>query len=84
MYNEDNFIKALAEINNLNLIKSEWLLNNFILYKQSLNWPNNLPPIKRTRMIKSPIVDKFNIIYESVLNEFDYRFNNEEKILELK
>jgi hypothetical protein len=84
MYNEDNFIKALVEINNLNLIKSEWLLNNFILYKQSLNWPNNLPPIKRTCIIKSPIVDKFNIIYESVLNEFDYRFNNEEKILELK
>ncbi len=84
MYNEDNFIKALVEINNLNLIKSEWLLNNFILYKQSLNWPNNLPPIKRTCMIKSPIVDKFNIIFESVLNEFDYRFNNEEKILELK
>lgn len=84
MYNEDNFIKALLEINNLNLIKSEWLLNNFILYKQSLNWPNNLPPIKRTCIIKSPIVDKFNIIYESVLNEFDYRFNNEEKILELK
>lgn len=24
MYNEDNFIKALVEINNLNLIKSEW------------------------------------------------------------
>ena len=84
MYSEDNFIKALVEINNLNLIKSEWLLNNFILYKQSLNWPNNLPPIKRTCVIKSPIVEKFNIIYESILNEFEYRFNNEEKKLELK
>jgi hypothetical protein len=84
MYSEDNFINALVEINNLNLIKSEWLLNNFILYKQSLNWPNNLPPIKRTCVIKSPIVEKFNIIYESILNEFEYRFNNEEKKLELK
>lgn len=84
MYNEVNFIKALLEINDLNLTKSKWLLENFILYKQSLNWPNNLPPIKRTSIIKSTIVYKFNIIYESILNEFDYKFNNEEKTLELK
>lgn len=84
MCNEVNFIKALVEINDLNLTKSEWLLENFILYKHSLNWPNNLPPIKRTCIINSPIVEKFNIIYESILYEFDYRFNIEEKILELK
>jgi hypothetical protein len=84
MYNENNYLKALGQINNLNLIKSEWLLENFILYNQSLNWPNDLPPIKRTCKINSTIVEKFNLIYESILSEFDYRFDNESKTLTLK
>jgi hypothetical protein len=84
MYDEEKHIKALLEINNLNLLKRKWLLDYFILYKQSLNWPNNLPPIKRTCIINTPSIEKFNLKYESILSQFDYRLNDEEKRLELK
>jgi hypothetical protein len=84
MNDENKYYQALDDLNKLNLSKKKWLLDNFNLYKKTLNWPDNLPPINRSNLVTSPHIEKFNISYKSILLEFDYRFDNEKKILELK
>jgi len=84
MSNQDNYLKALAEINNNDFRKKNWLLNNFELYKQTLNWPENLPPINRSNLITGTLREKFNITYNELLSEFEYELNNEKQTLDIK
>jgi len=84
MNDENKYYQALDDLYKLNISKKKWLLDNFYLYKKTLNWPDNLPPINRSNLVTSPYIEKFNISYKSILLEFDYRFDNEKKILELK
>jgi hypothetical protein len=84
MLEEDNYLKVLAEINNLDFCKKKWLVDNFELYKITLNWPKNLPPINRSDLIKGTLREKFNSTYKEFLSEFKYELNNEKQILEIK
>jgi hypothetical protein len=84
MMEEDNFLKALAEINSLDFGKKKWLVNYFELYKTTLIWPENLPPINRSNLIKETLRGKFNSIYKELLSEFEYKLNNEKQSLEIK
>ena len=84
MYNESKYIQALSEISNEDFDAKKWLINNFELYKQTLNWPENLPPINRTNLIKGTLREKFNSTYKELLSGFEYRLNNEKQTLEFK
>lgn len=84
MLKEDNFLKALVEINSLDFGKKKWLVNYFELYKQTLNWPENLPPINRGNLIIGTLIERFNSTYKELLSEFEYKLNNEKQTLEIK
>ena len=84
MINEDKYLKALSEMNNIHFNDKNWLINNFELYKQTLNWPENLPPINRSNLITGILMEKFNSTYKELLTEFEYELNNEKQTLEIK
>lgn len=84
MFDEDIYLRALAEMSNIHFNEKEWLINNFDLYKQTLNWPPNLPPINRCYLIKGTLREKFNSTYKERLSEFEYELNNEKQILIIK
>lgn len=84
MINQENYLKALSEISDNNFTKKNWLINNFELYKQTLNWPENLPPINRSNLIKGTLRERFNSTYKELLSEFEYELNNENQMLEIK
>jgi hypothetical protein len=84
MYDEDIYLRALAGMSNGHFNKKKWLINNFELYKLTLNWPKKLPPINRSNLIKGTLREKFNSNYFAKLSEFDYELNNEKKILLIK
>jgi hypothetical protein len=60
MHDESPYLQALVEINSLPFSEKEWLLGNFDLYKSTLNWPDNLPPIGRSNLEKGMLIEKFN------------------------
>lgn len=84
MVNQEKYQKALTEINNDNLIKNNWLINNFELYKQTLNWPEKLPPINRSNLIIGTLRERFNSTYKELLSEFEYELNNDRQTLKIK
>lgn len=81
MHNESPYLQALAEINSTLFSEKEWLLSNFELYKSTLNWPQNLPPIRRSNLQKGMLIEKFNSTYKEILSEFDYELDNENQLL---
>lgn len=84
MINESEYLEALSEINNDYYDDKKWLINNFELYKLTLNWPENLPPINRTNLIVGSLKEKFNLTYYSVLSKFEFEFCNDGKTLKIK
>lgn len=84
MINQEHFLKSLAEISNSNFTKKNWLINNFELYKLTLNWPKNLPPINRSDLDKGTLREKFNSIYKEFLSEFEFELNNEKQTMKIK
>jgi len=84
MYDDDIYLRALAEMSNIHFDEKQWLLKNFELYKQTLIWPPNFPPIKRCGLIKGTLREKFHSTYKAVLSEFDYEFNNEKRTIIIK
>ena len=84
MLEEDVFLKALVEIVSLDFDKKKWLVNYFELYKTTLNWPENLPPINRSNLNEKTLRGKFNSIYNELLSEFEYKLDNEKQTLEIK
>lgn len=84
MIDEDKYLKALAELSNNYFNEKEWLINNFELYKSTLNWPYKLPPIRRSFLIKETLKEKFNTTYEQALSKLEYELDHEKQILILK
>ena len=82
---EDLYLKALAEINSDHFSDKTWLLANFDLYKQTLNWPKNLPPIGRSDLVKGTLKEKFHLIYHQILKELEYVYimDGEDQTLEI-
>lgn len=84
MQNESPYLDALVEINSDYFNDEKWLITNFELYKSTLNWPVNLPPINRSNLEVGTLQEKFNATYQEILLEFEYEFDNENKTLILK
>ena len=84
MFNESKYLEALSEISNYNFDAKKWLINNFELYKQTLNWPENLPPINRNNVNIGTLMIKFNSTYNELLSKFEYELNNKLQTLEIK
>ena len=83
-FDEDKYLKALSEINSDEFQERDWLYRNFNLYKETMNWPDNLWPIERSNLIKGTLREKFNSTYKEILQEFDYRLDKKLKTLEIK
>ncbi len=83
-FDEDKYLKALSEINSDEFQERDWLYRNFKLYKETLNWPDNLPPIERSNLIKGTLREKFNSTYKEILEVFEYSLDNKLKTLEIK
>jgi hypothetical protein len=81
MHDESPYLQALVEINSPPFNEKEWLLSNFELYKSTLIWPDNLPPINRTNLQKGMLIEKFNTTYDEILSEFDHELDNGKRIL---
>lgn len=79
MISEYKYEKALECIYN----DKNWLLYHFELYKQTLNWPDGLPPIGRSDLAKGTFREKFHSTYSSLLHEFEHKFDNYKKTLEI-
>lgn len=84
MFDESKYLEVFSEIGNYDFDERNWLVRNFKLYKQTLNWPKNLPPINRTNLIAGTLRESFNSIYKELLSEFEYEINNEKQTLEIK
>jgi len=84
MLYEDKYIKAFAAMSNNHFNEKEWLVNNFEIYKLTLNWPPNLPPINRSNLIKGTLREKFNSIYKEILTDYEYELNNDDQTLIIK
>ena len=82
-YDESPYLKALSEINSDEFEERDWLYRNFELYKETLNWPDNLPPINRSNLEKGTLREKFNSTYKEILGEFEYILDNKLKTLEI-
>lgn len=81
MPDESPYLQALVEINTPPFDKKEWLLSNFDLYKSTLIWPDNLPPINRTNLQKGMLIEKFNSTYHEILSEFHHELDNKNRML---
>jgi hypothetical protein len=81
MSDEDKYLKALAEMSNNHFNEKQWLINNFELYKLTLNWPPNLPPINRCSRMKGTLRETFNKTYNEILSKFEYELNNNDKTI---
>ena len=84
MRDEDKYLKALAEMSNNHFNEKEWLMNNFEIYKLTLNWPPKLPPINRSNLIIGTLREKFNSIYKEILTEYEFELNNDDQTLIIK
>jgi hypothetical protein len=84
MFNDDEFLNALLEMNSSHFDKKTWLIHNFELYKQTLNWPKKFPPINRSDLILGSLRERFNSIYFDTLSELKYNLNNDKQTLELE
>jgi hypothetical protein len=78
---EQVFLDALEELKSEDFKADKWLLNYFDLYKLTLNWPTGLPPINRTNLIEGTQRFFFNFNYAEILKEYDYEFDNNNKLL---
>lgn len=81
MHDDSPYLQALVEINSPPFNEKEWLLSNFELYKSTLIWPDNLPPINRTNLQKGMLIEKFNSTYHEILSEFHYTLDNKNRTL---
>lgn len=84
-FQEDLCLKALAEINSDHFSDKTWLIKYFELYKQTLNWPKNLPPIRRGDVVKGTLKEKFHLTYPQILKELEYVYimDGEDQTLEI-
>jgi hypothetical protein len=79
IYEEDDYLRALAEFSNLE--SKTWLLQYFVLYKSTLNWPEGLPPISRSNLMSCTFRANFNSTYYETLAEFNHVLDYEKQTL---
>jgi hypothetical protein len=80
---DDVYLKALAAMNAHDFDEKQWLVHFFELYKTTLNWPNNLPPISRTNLVKGTFRERVNSIYYEYLSEYDHLLDNKTQTFRL-
>jgi len=83
-YDQSPYIKSLSEISSDDFEERDWLYRNFNLYKETLIWPDNLPPIGRSNLNKGTLREQFHSTYYEILEGFEYSLNLKSKSLELK
>jgi hypothetical protein len=81
MLDEELYINALLEVSDKSFNEKKWLIKNFELYKTTLIWPINLPPIRRSNLNKGSLIEKFNSTYAQILSEFEHSLNNKNQTL---
>ena len=79
LYEEDDYLKGL--VTHSNLENKVWFLRYTDLYQSTLNWPEGLPPIARSNLVKGTLREKFYSTYHAALSTFDYNLDNEKQTL---
>ena len=84
-FQEDLYLKALSEINDDHFSDKTWLIKYFDLYKQTLIWPKDLPPLKRNNIVKGTLKEKFHLTYCQILKELEsvYFMDSEDQTLKI-
>jgi hypothetical protein len=77
MYTEEKYLNALIEFSSDDIGEKNWLLKYFELYKSTLNWPKDLPPIERSFLSHNKFKENFNRHYLATLNLHNHFLNNE-------
>lgn len=78
-YDEIHYLRALMDSTNLS--KEEWLHEYFELYKSTVIWPPGLPPIRTCYIVKDSYMEKFHLMYLTVLRESTYVTDNKQRTL---
>jgi hypothetical protein len=71
------YTKALSDYNNKK--ESLWLKEYFNLFKTTLTWPENLPPLKKFNLNESQL--SFHEYYNEVLEKYNYELITNDQIL---
>jgi hypothetical protein len=82
IYNEQDYLNALTKVNAINYNEEKWLIDNFELFKSTLNWPEGLPPINRTNLMEGTYRKEFNSFYSNLLNEYNHDLKNQKLIFQ--
>jgi hypothetical protein len=81
MYTEEKYLNALIEFSSDDMSEKNWLLKYFELYKTTLNWPKDLPPINRSFLGQNTFQENFNRHYLATLNLHNHLLKNETQSL---
>lgn len=76
IYDEQDYLNALIKINEIDYHEKKWIIENFELFKSTLNWPVGLPPINRSNLIDGTFKKKFNSFYSNLSKEFNFELDN--------
>lgn len=76
IYDEQDYLNALLNVNNTDYDEKKWIIENFELFKSTLNCPVGLPPINRSNLFEGTFKKKFNSFYFNLLSEFNFEFDN--------
>ena len=82
--NEDEYLAALARLNEDDFTEKKWLILYFDLYKSTLNWPDNLPPICRSNLLDGSLRKKLYETYRAILSEHPHIVDNETKSIKFQ
>ena len=77
--NEDEYLAALAGLNEDGVTEELWLMLHDNLYRSTLNWPDNLPPIGRSNLVDGSLRKKFHETYRSMLSKHLHKVDNKTK-----
>lgn len=78
---EDGYLAALMRLNEDGITETRWLTLHFNLYKSTLNWPDDLPPIPRSNLYPGLLRTKFHETYKAILAEHPHQLENAGKSL---
>jgi hypothetical protein len=76
----DKYLQALSNYSEEEEL--EWLIHYFDLYKNTLTWPDDLPPLVRIGMSK--FKKSFHGFYKEHLDKYEYEFVNYKRKLKVK
>ena len=79
---EYDYQKALTGYSDLE--NKMWLIQYFELYKSTLNWPEGMPSIGRSNLLKGTFKEKFYSTYRATLYVFNFEMDNDKQTLQLQ